>query len=185
MKTNRSGFTDHTYTTISTVQNARNAFQCLDLYYYVTDASNDAKISVGWTAGMAPFPIEEVRAELDNKWQHSRITYATPAAPMYSVRKLVVLGIHGSLTKRYCSSSGLKYYAIQEMRVSHLHWTKSMSSMVPVVKHKNQSIHSGSSDSLLAESPTTAGPTTVRNLCFTLIVESSDMEFLEEWFSND
>lgn len=172
MKTTRSGFNDHTYTMISTVQNARNAFQCLDLYYYLTDNSNDAKISVGWTAGLAPFPIEEVRAQLDNKWQHSRITYATPAALVYSVRKRVVLGIHGSLTTRCCSSSGFKYCVIQEIWVSHLHWTKSMSLIVPVVKHTNRFSHSESSDSLLAESPTTAGPPIVRTWCSTITAEN-------------
>jgi hypothetical protein len=74
------------YTTINTVQNHVNSFQCLDFYYYITNTSS-AEISVGWSADSAPYPITEARPQSGNRWHRHRFTYATPPGqPYYYVR---------------------------------------------------------------------------------------------------
>ncbi|CAF3664357.1 unnamed protein product [Rotaria sordida] len=67
VQTPRAGSFDHMYTTIDTIQNHINNFQCLDFYYYITDTSFNAQISVGWSIGAAPFPLTDVKAKSENK----------------------------------------------------------------------------------------------------------------------
>ncbi|CAF5082404.1 unnamed protein product [Rotaria sp. Silwood1] len=85
VQTPRAGSFDHMYTTIDTIQNHIDNFQCLDFYYYVTDTSFSAQISVGWSAGAAPFFLTDVKAKLENKWQHHQFTYENPRQTAYNI----------------------------------------------------------------------------------------------------
>ena len=83
VKTPRNVQVNYWYTTVNAIQNYVNDSQCIDFYYYITDASNNAYIDVGWSVGLAPNPIEEVRAQSENKWQNYRFTYETPPRSSY------------------------------------------------------------------------------------------------------
>ncbi|CAF0748086.1 unnamed protein product [Rotaria sp. Silwood1] len=85
VQTPRAGSFDHMYTTIDTIQNHIDNFQCLDFYYYVPDTSFSAQISVGWSAGAAPFFLTDVKAKLENKWQHHQFTYENPRQTAYNI----------------------------------------------------------------------------------------------------
>ncbi|CAF3416351.1 unnamed protein product [Rotaria sp. Silwood1] len=91
VQTPRAGSFDHMYTTIDTIQNHIDNFQCLDFYYYVPDTSFSAQISVGWSAGAAPFFLTDVKAKLENKWQHHQFTYENPRQTAYNVSILTIL----------------------------------------------------------------------------------------------
>jgi hypothetical protein len=49
---------DYTYST--EVRNGEKSAQCIDFYYYITDASNNVKISVLWDDGMTKQQIAQV-----------------------------------------------------------------------------------------------------------------------------
>ncbi|CAF3954195.1 unnamed protein product, partial [Rotaria sp. Silwood2] len=89
VQTVRAGSFDHMYTTIDTIQNHVDNFQCLDFYYYITDSSSNAQISVGWSAGAAPFPLTDVKAKSENKWQQQQFTYENPRQTAYNASILI------------------------------------------------------------------------------------------------
>lgn len=135
--TDRSGSQYHTYTTINTVNTPSNGFQCLDFYYYLTSTTYNAKISVGWSAGLAPRNIVEVNSTGD-KWEREQITFESPGQRYY-VRKI---SRRMSRTKQNIIESfslnlsfGFKQYAIQDPLVSLSPSMKSMCMMVLAVRH--------------------------------------------------
>ncbi|CAM4889874.1 unnamed protein product [Rotaria socialis] len=85
VKVSRTGAFDQTYTTMNNVQTHVEDFQCLSFYYYVTDAALGAKIDIGWSAGAAPFPLTEVKAGPENRWQSHNFTYPSPAPKNYFI----------------------------------------------------------------------------------------------------
>ncbi|CAM4782200.1 unnamed protein product [Rotaria magnacalcarata] len=85
VKVPRAGAFDQTYTTMNNVQAHVEDFQCLSFYYYVTDAALGAKIDIGWSAGAAPFPLTEVKAGPENRWQSHNFTFPSPAPKNYFI----------------------------------------------------------------------------------------------------
>lgn len=80
--TTQAGYHDHLYTTINTVNGVGNAQHCLDMYYYLTNRTNNAKISIAWHAGLGPTLIETVTAQGD-KWERLRKTFSRPSSDYY------------------------------------------------------------------------------------------------------
>jgi hypothetical protein len=81
----RNGQFHETYITLNTVQNHVSPYQCLDFHYYITEPSVNAFIGVAWSVGAGPFPITEVRAKSENKWEHHRYTYTAQGQSAYNV----------------------------------------------------------------------------------------------------
>ncbi|CAM2722595.1 unnamed protein product [Rotaria socialis] len=77
------GVFDQTYTT--KVRNSSSTIQCLDFYYYVPDIFNNAKMQVGWKVGTDTEQIVEVIAQSENKWQHNRSNFMSPASSSYEL----------------------------------------------------------------------------------------------------
>ena len=80
--TQTAGYFEHLYTTINTVNGVGSVSHCLDLYYYLTDRSNNAKLSIVWTAGLGPTPIASVTAQGD-RWERLRQTFTRPLSNYY------------------------------------------------------------------------------------------------------
>lgn len=89
MQVIRTGFFDHTYAAMDSTQSHTNNFHCIDFYYYITSAVAGAKISFGWSTGGAPFPIDEVTASTENRWQNYRKTFQSPGQTSYNVSLLL------------------------------------------------------------------------------------------------
>ncbi|CAF3105987.1 unnamed protein product [Rotaria sp. Silwood2] len=83
VKTPNVGAFDHTYAAL--VKNGDNSIQCLDFYYYITDSSYNARITVEWEKDSTRQPITELKATLNNKWQHCRYSYNRPSSSSYHV----------------------------------------------------------------------------------------------------
>ncbi|CAF3476154.1 unnamed protein product [Rotaria socialis] len=77
------GVFDQTYTT--KVRKSSSTIQCLDFYYYVPDIFNNAKMQVGWKVGTDREQIVEVIAQPENKWQHNRSNFTSPASSSYEL----------------------------------------------------------------------------------------------------
>jgi hypothetical protein len=74
---------DYTYST--EVRNGEKSTQCIDFYYYITDASNNVKITVLWDDGETKQQIAQVKASSNTTWQHCRHTYNSPLSNIYHV----------------------------------------------------------------------------------------------------
>jgi hypothetical protein len=86
-----SGASDHTYS--ADVLRSSSPLQCLDFYYYITDASENAKMELTWKAGEDLDSIVEVQAVTnENKWQHRRVTFqVSPSITAYKVREREII----------------------------------------------------------------------------------------------
>ena len=73
------------------IETKSSTTHCLDFYYYLTDALDDAKIAVGWEANGVTESIVEVTALSENKWQHSRVTFTSPSSEIYMVNELYLV----------------------------------------------------------------------------------------------
>jgi hypothetical protein len=64
-----------------------NTVYCLDFFYYITDALDEAKISVEWKINETMTIIVEVSALSENRWHQSRTTYMSLSSEMNQVLK--------------------------------------------------------------------------------------------------
>ena len=72
-----SGKIDHSYT--AKVTKSTSTTQCFDFYYYITEATGNAKLEVSWEGNGDLDAIVTVEANpAENKWQHSRTTFTVP-----------------------------------------------------------------------------------------------------------
>jgi hypothetical protein len=83
VKTPDAGAFDHTYSI--EVRTGENTVQCMDFYYYISNTSNNAKISVLWDDNWTKQEIVEVKPLSNNQWQHSQRTYNSPLSSSYHV----------------------------------------------------------------------------------------------------
>ncbi len=85
-----SGSANYTY--LTNVQRSSNTVQCLDFYYYMSDALQNAKLQVEWNKDEDTQQIVEVTAVVsENKWQHSRTDFTVPSSlSSYQVSQIVV-----------------------------------------------------------------------------------------------
>ncbi|CAF1281997.1 unnamed protein product [Adineta ricciae] len=61
------------------VTKSTSTTQCFDFYYYITEATGNAKIEVSWEGNGDLDEIVIVEADpAENKWQHSRMTFTVP-----------------------------------------------------------------------------------------------------------
>ncbi|CAF1642449.1 unnamed protein product, partial [Adineta ricciae] len=76
---------DHSYT--AKVTKSTSTTQCFDFYYYITEATGNAKIEVSWEGSEDLDVIVTVEADpAENKWQHSRSTFTVPpSASTYDI----------------------------------------------------------------------------------------------------
>jgi hypothetical protein len=73
------------FTYYTRIETESNKMHCLDFYYYMTNALNDAKMNVGWTDASMTISIVEVIAQSENKWQNSRTTFNSSSSQIYQV----------------------------------------------------------------------------------------------------
>ena len=81
----RSGYHDHTYTLINTINYPQDRFQCLDFYYYMTNTVQNATITVGYSEGLGGITIQQIQPSGENSWTHAQLTYSTPRSSNYYV----------------------------------------------------------------------------------------------------
>ncbi len=74
--TTHVGYFDEIY--LTNVSTKSSTVHCLDFFYYLTDALDEAKITVGWKSNELISTIVEVTALSENRWQQSRTTYRSP-----------------------------------------------------------------------------------------------------------
>jgi hypothetical protein len=85
VRTNTGDFNETYWTNVST---RSNTVHCLDFFYYLTDAFNEAKISFGWQSNETTTTIVELTALSENRWQRSQTTYMSPLSEMNQVSDL-------------------------------------------------------------------------------------------------